>query len=56
MLQDAPIYAQLVAERGDVPAQVRAVAERTKWQLQQVMPSGVAERDLRPGMVHPPQR
>ncbi|MFD9465031.1 hypothetical protein [Streptomyces sp. NPDC060027] len=37
MFQEAPIYAQLVAERGDVPAQVRGEAERIGRDLQRVM-------------------
>ncbi|MEU4083980.1 hypothetical protein ACWD4F_21420 [Streptomyces aureus] len=38
MFQEAPIYRQLVAERGDIPAQVRGEAERIKSDLQRVMP------------------
>ncbi|MFF3417583.1 hypothetical protein ACFYW9_23200 [Streptomyces sp. NPDC002698] len=38
MFQEAPIYRQLVAERGDVPAQVRGEAERIRSDLQRVMP------------------
>ncbi|MER5387366.1 hypothetical protein ABT040_45385 [Streptomyces sp. NPDC002688] len=37
MFQEAPIYTQLVAERGDVPAQVRGEAERIGRDLQRVM-------------------
>ncbi|MGW7614133.1 hypothetical protein ACWGKW_44340 [Streptomyces sp. NPDC054766] len=37
MFQEAPIYRQLVAERGDVPAQVRDEAERIGRDLQQVI-------------------
>jgi hypothetical protein len=44
--QDAPIYTQLVAERGDVPAQVRIEAERTLQALEQVMRSGVPSPSL----------
>ncbi|MEV6193103.1 hypothetical protein AB0M19_11950 [Streptomyces sp. NPDC051920] len=38
MFQEAPIYRQLIAERGDVPAQVRGEAERIRRDLQRVMP------------------
>jgi hypothetical protein len=38
VFQEAPIYRQLVAERGDVPAQVRGEAERIRSDLQRVMP------------------
>jgi len=37
MFQDAPIYHQLIAERGDVPAQVRDAAEIIRRQLQGVI-------------------
>ncbi|MFD6919628.1 hypothetical protein ACFV99_05320 [Streptomyces sp. NPDC059944] len=38
MFQEAPIYRQLISERGDVPAQVRGEAERIRRDLQRVMP------------------
>jgi hypothetical protein len=38
VFQDAPIYRQLITERGDVPAQVRGEAERIRRDLQRVMP------------------
>ncbi|MFF4350326.1 hypothetical protein [Streptomyces sp. NPDC001530] len=37
MFEDAPIYQRLVAERGDIPAQVRGEAERIRNDLQRVM-------------------
>lgn len=37
MFQDSPIYDRLVAERGDVPAQVRREAERVSRELEYVM-------------------
>nr|WP_229703860.1 hypothetical protein [Streptomyces albiflavescens] len=37
MFQDVPIYQRLVAERGDIPAQVRGEAERILHDLQRVM-------------------
>ncbi|MEU1203411.1 hypothetical protein ABZ446_45445 [Streptomyces sp. NPDC005813] len=50
MFQEAPIYRQLITERGDIPAQVRDEADRIRRDLQRVMPqlhgpaSPVAER------------
>ncbi|MER6997709.1 hypothetical protein [Streptomyces sp. NPDC000410] len=37
---EAPIYAKLIAERGDVPAEARLTAERTRDELQRVMNFG----------------
>ncbi|MFE9441956.1 hypothetical protein ACFYO2_23790 [Streptomyces sp. NPDC006602] len=37
MFQDSPIYDRLVAERGDVPAQVRREAERVSRELEYAM-------------------
>ncbi|MFC3577724.1 hypothetical protein ACFOZ0_31575 [Streptomyces yaanensis] len=37
MFQDAPIYQQLIKERGDVPAQVRGEAERILRDLSRVV-------------------
>lgn len=37
MFQDSPIYDRLVAERGDVPGQVRREAERVNRELELVM-------------------
>ncbi|MEE1754625.1 hypothetical protein [Streptomyces sp. SP18CS02] len=34
---DAPIYAQLIRERGDVPSEVREVAEETLRNLERAM-------------------
>ncbi|MEU0007184.1 hypothetical protein ABZ079_23610 [Streptomyces sp. NPDC006314] len=39
MFQETPIFNRLVAERGDVPAQVRGEADRLRHQLAQVLPS-----------------
>ncbi|MEU0782624.1 hypothetical protein ABZ341_13710 [Streptomyces sp. NPDC006173] len=47
MFQDAPIYRQLVTERGDIPAQVRGEAERIHRDLQRVMPP---QRDSAPAI------
>lgn len=37
MRHEAPIYDQLVRELGDIPMQVRSVAERTVRDLEQVL-------------------
>ncbi|MGA5086372.1 hypothetical protein [Streptomyces pseudogriseolus] len=37
MFQDSPIYDRLIAECGDVPAQVRREAERVSRELESVM-------------------
>ncbi|MFI8946348.1 hypothetical protein ACIGO6_07490 [Streptomyces sp. NPDC053750] len=51
MFQDSPIYDRLVAECGDVPAQVRREAERVSSELEVVM------RPLRsPGHLPGPER
>ncbi|MFG2359312.1 hypothetical protein [Streptomyces sp. NPDC048521] len=39
MFQETPIFNRLVAERGDVPAQVRGEADRLRRDLAQVLPS-----------------
>ncbi|MFK4144985.1 hypothetical protein [Streptomyces sp. NPDC004065] len=48
MFQDAPIYHQLVAERGDVPARVRDAAMNIRRELDEVMRTGRA-----PGFFEP---
>lgn len=40
MFQDSPIYDRLIAERGDIPLQVRREAERVSRDLQFVMQPG----------------
>jgi hypothetical protein len=37
VFQDSPIYDRLVAERGDIPLQVRREAERVTRELEYVM-------------------
>ena len=37
MFQDSPIYDRLIAERGDVPTQVRREAERVSRELEFAM-------------------
>ncbi|MEU6772413.1 hypothetical protein [Streptomyces sp. NPDC046759] len=48
MFQDAPIYHKLVAERGDVPAQVRDAAEGIHRRLEGVMRTGQPLGTYRP--------
>ncbi|MGW4659494.1 hypothetical protein ACWEP2_35035 [Streptomyces sp. NPDC004279] len=38
MFQETPIFSRLVAERGDVPSQVRGEADRIHRDLSRVMP------------------
>ncbi|MEV5884574.1 hypothetical protein AB0L74_17880 [Streptomyces sp. NPDC052020] len=53
MFQDSPIYDRLVAECGDVPAQVRREAERVTRELEVVLrPLHVP--GLGPGPERPP--
>ncbi|KUN88401.1 hypothetical protein AQJ66_07280 [Streptomyces bungoensis] len=39
MFQETPIFNRLVAERGDVPTQARAEADRVRHELSRVLPS-----------------
>ncbi|MFI5752759.1 hypothetical protein [Streptomyces sp. NPDC051644] len=40
MSQETPIYSRLVAEQGDIPAQVRGEAQRIQRDLERVIPTG----------------
>ncbi|MEU0224477.1 hypothetical protein ABZ177_09005 [Streptomyces sp. NPDC006284] len=51
MFQDSPIYDRLVAECGDIPAQVRREAERVSRELEVVM-----RPLLSPGHLPGPER
>lgn len=42
MFQQTPVYDRLVAERGDVPVQVRGEAERIRRDLARVLPQASA--------------
>ena len=57
MFQDSPIYDRLIAERGDVPTQVRREAERVSRELEFVMQPfqshGHAPAPGRPGPPNP---
>jgi hypothetical protein len=49
VFQDSPIYDRLVAECGDVPAQVRREAERVSRELELVLrPLGSLDRTAAP--------
>ncbi|MER6984207.1 hypothetical protein ABT317_46470 [Streptomyces carpinensis] len=50
MFQDAPIYHQLVAERGDVPARVRDAATSIRRELDEVMRTGQPSGAFQPGL------
>ncbi|MEV7959066.1 hypothetical protein [Streptomyces sp. NPDC088141] len=58
MYPETPIYSRLIAEQGDIPAQVRGEAERIHRDLERVIPpahrsppAGLAQRSgtFRPG-------
>ncbi|MCF4136857.1 hypothetical protein L1856_08400 [Streptomyces sp. Tue 6430] len=46
MFQETPIFHRLVAERGDIPTQVRGEAERIQRDLAAVIPSPSAAGNL----------
>lgn len=52
MFQDSPIYDRLIAERGDIPTQVRREAERVsrevEFAMQPLLSGGTAPAPLRP--------
>ena len=48
MFQDSPIYDRLIAECGDVPAQVRTEAEPVSRELESVMRPGYGPGPDRP--------
>lgn len=57
MFQDSPIYDRLIAERGDVPTQVRREAERVSRELEfamQPLQSLGPGPGLAPGRPAPP--
>ncbi|MET9428431.1 MULTISPECIES: hypothetical protein [unclassified Streptomyces] len=55
VLGDAPIYDRLIAERGDVPTDVRRVAEETLTQVGRAMDfSGLGRQAYTPRMPFPP--
>ncbi|MGW1892445.1 hypothetical protein ACWCP6_19715 [Streptomyces sp. NPDC002004] len=50
MSQETPIYSRLVAERGDVPSQVRGEARRIRRDLARIM------RDAPPPVAGPTEQ
>ncbi|GHE95049.1 hypothetical protein E5082_22505 [Streptomyces griseoluteus] len=57
MFTDTPIFSRLVAERGDVPAEVRGEADRIHRDLARVMPPGTGlpgAGSHTPGPMGPP--
>ncbi|MEV7342061.1 hypothetical protein [Streptomyces sp. NPDC093544] len=47
-MHDAPIYAQLISERGDIPLQVRTEASRIQRELDWIVNAGPASGGLLP--------
>ncbi|MFE9020755.1 hypothetical protein ACFYNL_19630 [Streptomyces sp. NPDC007808] len=58
MFQDSPIYDRLIAERGDIPTQVRREAERVnrevEFAMQPLLQSSVGPAPVPPGRPAPP--
>ncbi|CAM5646894.1 MULTISPECIES: hypothetical protein [Streptomyces] len=52
MFHETPIYSRLVAERGDVPAQVRGEADRIHHHLAQVIRLHAPQNAPGPGLAH----
>ncbi|MDF3298865.1 hypothetical protein [Streptomyces tropicalis] len=53
MFQDAPIYHQLVAERGDIPARVRDAAASIRLELEGVMGQSIGSLPSGPAPAAP---
>ncbi|AZM73519.1 hypothetical protein D1J63_00040 [Streptomyces sp. KPB2] len=51
MFQQTPVYDRLVAERGDVPVQVRGEADRIRRDLAQVLRQAPAPQPSTPPSV-----
>ncbi|MEU2435624.1 hypothetical protein ACFY9A_08370 [Streptomyces rubradiris] len=56
MFQETPVYDRLVAERGEVPVQVRGEADRIHRDLAQVLPWLSTSRPGAPQNVFEPKR
>ncbi|MET8771396.1 hypothetical protein [Streptomyces sp. NPDC004658] len=52
MFHETPIYSRLVAERGDIPAQVSGEAQRIHHDLAQVLRMPASQNTLGPGLPH----
>ncbi|MET7599102.1 hypothetical protein ACWERY_05940 [Streptomyces sp. NPDC004082] len=55
-MHDAPIYAQLISERGDIPLQVREEARRIRHELDRVLNWGPPSDGLPHGSSAAPSR
>ncbi|MFD7700659.1 hypothetical protein [Streptomyces caelestis] len=55
MFQQTPVYDRLVAERGDVPVQVRGEADRIHRDLAQVLHQASTARPNAPRSVFDPK-
>ncbi|MDN3260770.1 hypothetical protein QWJ26_13280 [Streptomyces sp. CSDS2] len=55
MFQETPVYDRLVAERGDIPVQVRGVADRIRRDLAQVLPWEAASQPSAPQNLFEPK-
>ncbi|MER7488800.1 hypothetical protein ABTY20_23415 [Streptomyces sp. NPDC126497] len=55
MFQQTPVYDRLVAERGDVPVQVRGEADRIHRDLAQVLHRTSSSRPSAPQSVFEPK-
>ncbi|MGC3001329.1 hypothetical protein ACPF8X_23905 [Streptomyces sp. G35A] len=55
MFQQTPVYDRLVAERGDVPVQVRGEADRIHRDLAQVLRPASASQPSAPRNVFDPK-
>ncbi|GGT02692.1 hypothetical protein GCM10010206_76640 [Streptomyces cinerochromogenes] len=56
MFQHTPIYSRLIAEHGDVPAQVRGEADRIHRHLAQTMHLPAPHAAPTPGPLHAASR
>ncbi|WP_318199143.1 hypothetical protein [Streptomyces sp. SCL15-4] len=56
MFQQTPVYDRLVAERGDIPVQVRGEADRIRRTLAQVMGQASTPRPSEPQNVFEPKQ
>ncbi|WP_432185688.1 hypothetical protein [Streptomyces tendae] len=55
MSSQTPVYDRLVAERGDIPVQVRGEADRISRDLARVLPQTPASRPSAPPSVFEPK-
>jgi hypothetical protein len=56
VFSQTPVYDRLVAERGDVPVQVRGEAERIHHDLAQILPQTPAPQPNTPHNVFEPRQ